>query len=73
VSTTLRSPIQGWYNLLQINFSERTVSSELFIAEILLYNIGIPIERQFGTLKFAVRAAKHLCEIQLTPDVSHLL
>ncbi|KAJ7865697.1 hypothetical protein B0H13DRAFT_2203301 [Mycena leptocephala] len=28
-------------------------SSELFIAEILLYNIGIPIERQFGTLKFA--------------------
>ncbi|KAJ7167722.1 hypothetical protein C8R46DRAFT_1093921 [Mycena filopes] len=28
-------------------------SSDLFIAEILLYNIGIPIERQFGTLKFA--------------------
>ncbi|KAJ7094425.1 hypothetical protein C8R44DRAFT_386070 [Mycena epipterygia] len=28
-------------------------SSELFIAEILLYNIGVPIERQFGTLKFA--------------------
>ncbi|KAK7062287.1 DSC E3 ubiquitin ligase complex subunit 2 [Favolaschia claudopus] len=28
-------------------------SSELFIAEILLYNIGIQIERQFGTLKFA--------------------
>ncbi|KAJ7755862.1 hypothetical protein B0H16DRAFT_1539922 [Mycena metata] len=28
-------------------------SSDLFIAEILLYNISIPIERQFGTLKFA--------------------
>ncbi|KAJ6536715.1 hypothetical protein DFH09DRAFT_1178588 [Mycena vulgaris] len=28
-------------------------SSDLFIAEILIYNIGIPIERQFGTLKFA--------------------
>jgi len=28
-------------------------SSELFIAEILFYNIGIQIERQFGTLKFA--------------------
>ncbi|KAJ7265449.1 hypothetical protein B0H12DRAFT_1100811 [Mycena haematopus] len=28
-------------------------SSDLFIAEILLYSIGIPIERQFGTLKFA--------------------
>ncbi|KAJ7688690.1 hypothetical protein B0H17DRAFT_650180 [Mycena rosella] len=28
-------------------------SSDLFIAEILLYNIGVPIERQFGTLKFA--------------------
>ncbi|KAJ7368970.1 hypothetical protein DFH08DRAFT_832819 [Mycena albidolilacea] len=28
-------------------------SSDLFIAEILLYNIGIPIERQFGALKFA--------------------
>ncbi|KAJ6515305.1 hypothetical protein C8R45DRAFT_205389 [Mycena sanguinolenta] len=32
-------------------------SSDLFIAEILLYNIGIPIERQFGTLKFASFAA----------------
>ncbi|KAJ7462046.1 hypothetical protein FB451DRAFT_1353044 [Mycena latifolia] len=28
-------------------------SSDLFIAEILLYNIAVPIERQFGTLKFA--------------------
>ncbi|KAJ7506593.1 hypothetical protein B0H11DRAFT_2219285 [Mycena galericulata] len=28
-------------------------SSELFIAEILLYNIAVQIERQFGTLKFA--------------------
>ncbi|KAF8214190.1 hypothetical protein K438DRAFT_1915257 [Mycena galopus ATCC 62051] len=28
-------------------------SSDLFIAEILLFNIGIPIERHFGTLKFA--------------------
>ncbi|KAJ7102662.1 hypothetical protein C8R43DRAFT_231999 [Mycena crocata] len=28
-------------------------SSELFIAEILFYNIGVQIERQFGTLKFA--------------------
>ncbi|KAJ6560269.1 hypothetical protein B0H19DRAFT_1147017 [Mycena capillaripes] len=28
-------------------------SSELFIAEILLYNVGVQIERQFGTLKFA--------------------
>ncbi|KAJ7055015.1 hypothetical protein C8F01DRAFT_1211684 [Mycena amicta] len=28
-------------------------SSELFIAEILLFNIGVQVERQFGTLKFA--------------------
>ncbi|KAJ7098644.1 hypothetical protein B0H15DRAFT_585618 [Mycena belliarum] len=28
-------------------------SSELFVTEILLYNIGVPIERQFGSLKFA--------------------
>ncbi|KAJ6615611.1 hypothetical protein B0H10DRAFT_56622 [Mycena sp. CBHHK59/15] len=28
-------------------------SSDLFIAEILLYNIAVQIERQFGSLKFA--------------------
>ncbi|KAJ7771042.1 hypothetical protein DFH07DRAFT_239395 [Mycena maculata] len=28
-------------------------SSDLFIAEIILYNIAVQIERQFGTLKFA--------------------
>lgn len=35
-------------------------SSELFLWELLVYNIGVSIERQFGCVKYAVRV---LCSL----------
>jgi membrane associated rhomboid family serine protease len=33
-------------------------SSDLFLAELLFYNLGTTIERRFGSLKFSVSSAK---------------
>lgn len=55
--------VQYWRLLVHhLAFSN---SSDLLLAEILLYNVSIPIERMFGTSKFAVSVitAGHLCPL----------
>lgn len=41
-------------------------SSDLFVAELVLYNVGVQVERQFGSIKFAVSPA-HWSKLE-SPD-----
>ena len=42
-------------------------STDLFLAEILLFNVGVLVERQFGSVKYAVSYCLQLTGFQLTP------
>lgn len=54
--TFLRSQCTSQYWRLVTHFLAFANSSELFLAEILLYNSAVPVERQFGSVKFGVRS-----------------
>jgi len=43
------------YWRLLVHHSAFSNSSELFLWELILYSIGVSIERQFGGVKYAVR------------------
>ncbi|KDR84111.1 hypothetical protein GALMADRAFT_54408 [Galerina marginata CBS 339.88] len=48
-------------------------SSDLFLAELILYNVGVKIERQFGSLKFASFAFVSLLVTTLLEFISLIL